>query len=140
MRLVKGIMFAFFAMFLFSCNAEKEKLVGWWAIDHITIKGVDKGIDLSVNTLTFNNDGSDRLPKLEFAGKNDSKWRIEKDEDDRYLIIESSDNALAGRYRLFYFKDPKRKLYCMSLQSDSIEMVCSKAFQNYKNTSKNGTN
>lgn len=115
-----------------SCNKEKEKLVGWWAIDDITINGVYRKVDLSVNAFTFENSGYCRLPKVELKGINDGQWRIEKDEDDRYLIIESKNNPLVGRYRLNYFKDPKKKLYRMSLQSDSIEMVCSKAFQNYK--------
>lgn len=132
MRLVKGIIFVFFATLLFSCNKEKGKLVGWWAIDDIAIEGQNRKIDLSFNTITFENDGTCKLPLLSWEGQQEGRWRIEKDEDDRYLIIESKNNPLVGRYRLIYFKDPKKKLYRMSLQSDSIEMVCSKAFQNYK--------
>lgn len=132
MRLIKGIIFVFFATFLFSCNKEKQKLVGWWAIDDITINGIYRKVDLSPNTFTFRDDGTCKLPTLSWEGIESGQWRIEKDEDDRYLLIESKNNPLVGRYRLIYFKDPKKKLYRMSLQSDSIEMVCSKAFQNYK--------
>lgn len=133
MNPLKTILVLLPALILFSsCNTEKKKLVGWWAIDSITIKGENRKIDLSVNSFTFEDNGDCRLPMLEFKGIESGQWRIEKDEDDRYLIIESKNNPLVGRYRLIYFKDPKKKLYRMSLQSDSIEMVCSKAFQNYK--------
>lgn len=128
----KSLVFFVLLILLGSCNTEKRKLVGWWAIDSITINGENRKIDLSVNAFTFENNGDCRLPMLEFNGIKSGRWRIEKDEDDRYLIIESSDNPLVGRYRMTYFKDPKKKLYRMSLQSDSIEMVCSKAFQRYK--------
>lgn len=132
MRYIRIKIFICFVVFIFSCNKEKNKLAGWWAIDTITVDGVDRKIDLSVNTFTFEKDGYVRLPLFELKGTNDGKWRVERDEDDRYLIIESSDNILAGRYRLFYFKDPKKKLYRMSLQSDGIQMVCSKGLQTYK--------
>lgn len=133
MNLLKMILVIFSVSVLFSfCNTEKEKLVGWWAIDSIKIDGVNRKVDLSVNAFTFEGDGDCRLPMLEFKGIESGHWRIEKDEDDRYLIIESSDNPLVGRYRMIYFKDPKKKLYRMSLQSDAIEMVCSKALQKYK--------
>lgn len=133
MNQLKTILVFFVALMLFSsCNMEREKLVGWWAIDSIIINGENRKIDLSVNAFAFEDNGYCRLPMLEFKGIESGQWRIEKDEDDRYLIIESSDNPLVGRYRMIYFKDPKKKLYKMSLQSDRIEMVCSKALQKYK--------
>lgn len=107
-------------------------LVGFWAIDVITIDGEDRKIDLSVNVISFDNSGYCRLPTLEFIGSNDGKWQMEKKGDDLYLVITLTNNALVGRYRLVYYKDHKEKLYRMSLKSDHIEMICSKGFQSFR--------
>jgi hypothetical protein len=64
--------------------------------------------------ITFRDDCTCKLPLLSCKGIESGHWQIEMDEDDHYLIIESSDNPLAGRHRMIYFKEPKKKLYRMS--------------------------
>ncbi|RFS18702.1 hypothetical protein DVR12_27030 [Chitinophaga silvatica] len=120
-----------FATLISACSKDKRKLVGWWAIDVIRIGDANRLVYLSVNSMVFDNNGEVSLPRYDFKGSENGTWEIEKDEDDRYLVIKSSNNILARRYRLFYFKDPKNKVYRMSLQSDSIVMVCTKGLQVY---------
>ncbi|SKA33242.1 hypothetical protein SAMN04488128_103796 [Chitinophaga eiseniae] len=132
MNHVKAIVIIGLSFFSLSCNKEREKLEGWWAIDEITMNGQDRRLDLSINTLTFENDGSCRLPKLLFAGKKEGEWKLEKVKGELFLTITSEQNAVAGIYQVIFFNDPKKKLYRMSLQSDNIQMVCSKMLQTYR--------
>lgn len=123
-------------LLVYGCNKDKDKdkdkLVGWWTIDDILVNDKRALMSLDANSLVFENDGNCSLPLFNFKGIDKGKWHIEEDEDDRYLVIESKNNFMIGRYRLFFFKDPKNKLYKMSLASDSIRMVCSKGLQHYE--------
>lgn len=132
MRVLIRIFICLFMVFVCGCSKDKKKLVGWWGIDDIMVNHENALTSLDANTLTFTDDGNCSLPLFNFKGTEKGKWHIEEDEDDRYLIIESKNNFMVGRYRLFFFKDPKNKLYKMSLASDSIRMLCSKGLTYYK--------
>lgn len=111
---------------LFSCNKTEKKVSGTWAIDKIILDSVNIKGNLSVNVFRFGKDKRCELPLIDWKGSEQGKWKIEKDNNNIYLIISSQDNKLSGKYILFFFKDPKTQLHKMVMLSPHKEIICSK--------------
>lgn len=126
MKLTQFVISACILMIICSCNKGDKVLSGTWAIDKIGINKLDIKSNLSVNAIKFSSDHHCELPLVDGEGSQQGTWKIEKDDDNTYLIITSGNSLLADKYLFFFFKDPKTKLQRMIMMSFKTELICSK--------------
>lgn len=122
----------FLLSFLCACNSDVYQLHGFWAIDDIKYKGVDVKTNLSFNTIDFDENGTCDLPQVNWQGAMKGKWEIQKHSNSSYVVIESTRSIFNGKYSFYFYKDSLSKLFTVHLTSDSVDMICTKFFQNFE--------
>lgn len=60
------------------------------------------------------------------------RWKIEKNDETIFLIIEVPGHKLDGKYKLEYKLDYQRKLLQLYLTNEDKLIICSKALHNFK--------
>lgn len=109
--------------------------MGVWLIDTISYDGSDiKGALLS-NGLTFRKNYECYLPIIDINDRNTDKkigiWRIDKINATHYLVIESTNKLMKGKYQISKMWNEhdnvgQGEFLKMELINDTIRMICTR--------------
>ena len=124
---------------LFSCNTDKQMLVGFWVVEEAYVKNNGEKINLGYNGLYFNDNGHCELPVIftdYYISKANANWELVEEGKQHFAIITPNDNAesskyFSGKYTYYFFNDPVRRLHKMQLESDRVKMICSRFLTRY---------
>jgi|GEM_PF-1246860 len=125
-----------FLSFLIACRSttkkSEEMLSGLWAIDTISLLNENVMSSLSHNLIAFEDGDKCTLPQFDWQGATEGSWRVYMKEGKINLDIKSTKSTFNRNYEITFFDDEKRKLHCMTMESDSMLIICSKGLTAYK--------
>ena len=119
-------------IFLIGCNPTsdlKKKLIGSWVIDSISGNQVKNVLDLTVNVMNFDKNGSCSIPQLRDSAAFSifAKWDVLIEGKEQYLNI-YSENFLNGKYSLKMKEDINGEYLKIELESNQKRLACTKQF------------
>jgi hypothetical protein len=106
-------------------------LIGNWTFDSLEFKDQQLFHPMS-NIISFR-----KNHELEISGIEHCSWSVETTEQGRFLLILNSTNPeFCDSLRLKFSNDNVNKLLKMNIESESVEMNCSKLLLNYDSNRK----
>jgi hypothetical protein len=119
-------------IFLIGCNPTsdlKKKLIGSWVIDSISGNQVNSVLDLTVNVMNFDKNGSCSIPQLRDSASFSTfaKWDVLIKGKEQYFNI-YSENFLNGKYSLKMKEDINGEYLKIELESNQKRLAGTKQF------------
>ena len=125
-----------FSGLIYGCHSSLEnKIEGFYSIDILIYNDNIITDELSVNSISFDSNGKCNLPPTRAistirANREVGFWSIT--EKDSIVSIKTDHPIFNGDFKLSFKKDELNKLLKISLSSDTISFIASKALQNYE--------
>ncbi|MEM9053021.1 MAG: hypothetical protein AAGC47_13285 [Bacteroidota bacterium] len=135
---IRNLLLAFLILTSTGCSSDIEVVLeGIWTIDNITYLGENYSYEMGANILSFDDDGTCRIPVKRNPSKSEyndglADWELVKLDNDKYQILISSENSVFNLpFDLRFHRNEREKLLLMTLTSDSTTLTARKGLFNY---------